>query len=365
MALRSELMSRGHEVRIITPLPRGYQGPRHDHTIFLGTSADVKYPFHTTAQVSINLKNDEIDRMLAREQFDIMHFHEPWVPLMSRQLLNRSKSVNVATFHAKLPENSMSKTIERAIIPYTKSLMKYLDGLTAVSDAAADYVRTLTSKPIEIIPNGIDLNIYKQPATGLEKPNGEPAKMILYIGRLERRKGVKYLLEAFRALAQADKDLQLYLAGDGPDRVKLEEFVRVHSISRVTFLGYVTEPQKIELLSRARLFCSPALYGESFGIVLLEAMAMGVVTVAGNNSGYSMVLKERGIISLVNPRETTEFARRMNLLLNDDEIRQLWQAWAKDYVKQFNYRDVAGQYEAAYRRIAKEKGAVLGQGLKK
>ncbi|MDB5164151.1 MAG: hypothetical protein JWS12_769 [Candidatus Saccharibacteria bacterium] len=343
IALQAGLEKRGHTAKIITPQPRA-SSEQHEnpHIIFIGGATDIKSPFHTTAQISAAPNNETIDTLLAREQFDLLHFHEPWVPMLSRQILSRCACPVVATFHAKLPESVMSKTIERVITPYTRSILKYLDGLSAVSEAAALYVRSLTQKPITIIPNGIDLQTYKLP------PKKHLGKTILYIGRLEKRKGVKYLLKAFELLTPKYPDATLIIAGDGPDRAKLEDYVRDKQIPHVTFKGFVSQAEKLKLMADADLFCSPALYGESFGIVLLEAMAMGIVTVAGNNPGYASVLREHGRISLINPKEIDEFASRLELLLTDQALRQLWQSWALDYVQQFNYEYVVKQYEDLY-----------------
>jgi phosphatidylinositol alpha-mannosyltransferase len=113
-------------------------------------------------------------------------------------------------------------------------------------------------------------------------------------------------------------------------------------------MGFVSEEVKLQLLAEADLFCSPAVYGESFGIVLLEAMAAGVVTVAGDNSGYASVMQELGAVSLVNPRDAPEFARRLRLLLNEQPLRKLWRDWAQKYVQQFSYDQIVQQYEDFY-----------------
>src|SRR5688572_9518907 len=107
LALQAELVKRGHVVKIITPLPLEQKSHTLPGTLFIGRATDVKSPFHTTAQLSASLDVQAIDRVLATEQFDILHFHEPWVPLVSMQILTRSQSKNVATFHAKLPETLM------------------------------------------------------------------------------------------------------------------------------------------------------------------------------------------------------------------------------------------------------------------
>lgn len=358
-AAQAEFIRRGHSAKIITPLPRGVEIEPPEGVIFMGNATQVK-SFHTTSQLSLSVSLEAVDEMLAKEQFDVLHFHEPWVPMVSLQILSRSRCANVATFHAKLPETMMTRTIERVITPYTKSIMRYLHGLSAVSDSAADYVRTLTEKPIAIIPNGVDLAMYQK--TGNRKQNKKQTaddgrqKTILYIGRLEKRKGLAFLLKAYQQLAQKHPEVELLIAGEGVDRAKLEKTVYDYDIPRVRFCGYVSPADKVRLLHTSDLFCSPARYGESFGIVLLEAMACGLVTVAGDNSGYAGVLKERGALSLVNPKDTNEFARRLELLLYDEEIRKLWRSWAVEYVKQFSYEAVVDQYEELYRQAINRRG---------
>ncbi len=343
------LIARGHEAKIITPGTRK-DGEKYseESVIFLGSGADIRTPMHTTASISVSVDPDEIDSMLAREQFDILHYHEPWIPVLSRQILSRSQSVNVATFHSKIPETIMSRTVAKVVTPYTKSVLKYLHGLTAVSDAAAEYVTSLTDEPITIIPNGIDLKRFQQKPHTTKLAGSKELKTIFYLGRLERRKGLKYLLQAYELLVREQNDVQLLIAGDGPDREKMEAFVMTLGLPNVTFLGFISDETKIELMRSADLFCSPAIYGESFGLVLLEAMACGTVTVAGNNSGYESVMQGLGKLSLVDPHDTAEFARRLSIMLNEDAVRLDWQKWSKDYVKQFDYPAIIDQYVDMY-----------------
>lgn len=357
LATHDELIKRGHVVKIITPLPRDAEVVDIPDVIFAGTSTDFRSPMHTTVQVSASYDTDKIDEMLMHEQFDILHFHEPWIPMISRQILLRSNSVNIATFHAKVPETLMSRTVVKVVTPYMKSVMKYLHHLTAVSDSAAEYAAALTDQPITIIPNGIDLDKYhKQVQTAKNKAaKAKAPKTILYIGRLEGRKGVKYLLQAYQLLTQEMEDVQLIIAGDGPNREKLELLAEDLKLPNVSFLGYISQELKVDLLGQADIYCSPAIYGESFGIVLLEAMATDTVIVAGNNSGYSDVMQELGAVSVVNPRDDVEFARRLKLLLENQPLRDLWQKWAAQYVQQFSYGHVVDQYESLYEDALKER----------
>lgn len=353
-ALQAELVNRGHEVLIITPRPRGFSklGRSSEGMVLIGTSADIKSPFQaTTAQISASVDLKAIEEMLEQHKFDVIHFHEPWVPMLSMQILAKSNCANVATFHAKLPETTLSKTVEKVITPYTKSILKSLDVSTAVSDAAAEYYTAISKRDPVIIPNGVDIKKYARPS---KKSDGD-AKTILFVGRLEKRKGVKYLLMAYSQLVKNDEKIKLIIAGDGPERKKLETYAREKHISGVEFLGYVSDEQKIELLRSCDVYCSPAVFGESFGIVLLEAMAAGAVVVAGNNPGYSAVMQGKGNLSIVNPKDTESFTRKLELLLSDQELRKLWLDWARDYIKQFDYKKITDKYEATYKEAINNK----------
>lgn len=357
-AMQKELNRRGYVAKILTPEPRELPDSlRTKDIIFVGSASDFKSPLHTTSQFSVTADMYGIEQILEEEQFDILHFHEPWVPMLSRQILSRSRSVNIATFHAKLPETMMSRTVVKVVTPYTRAVLRNLDELTAVSEAAAEYVCTLTDAPVTIIPNGIDLSFFKA-ARKSSHDSDRHTKRLLYIGRLEKRKGVNCLLEAYGLLSDSTEDVELVIAGDGPDREKLESLARDLELKNVTFLGYVSDHEKVRLLASADLFCAPALYGESFGIVLLEAMACGLVVVAGNNPGYASVLQELGSLSLVNPKDPAEFARRMDVMLHDEELRRLWRKWAKEYVKQFSYANIVDQYAEVYETAHKKHATI-------
>lgn len=351
MAQAAVLRERGHEVRVLTPRPRKHFDLPGDGVIFVGNSTKIKTPIKTSLELGISLNRDAVDDILAEENFDILHIHEPEVPILGSQIVAKAICPVVATFHAIYPETPMARTIETFRIPYSRSIFSKLNAMTAVSDAAAIFVRERTTQEIRIVPNGIDLDKY---AFKPERPHAG-RKMILYIGRLEKRKGVLHLLKAYQQLVQKDNNVELVIAGDGELRDSLETFVKDNKLPHVRFLGYIEEAEKLKLLHQATLFCSPALYGESFGIVLLEAMASGTVTVAGANPGYSSVLKDTGSLSLVDPRQTAEFARRLELLLNDQELRTAWLNWAETYVRQFDYHHVVDQYEALYKEVLKKK----------
>ena len=247
-------------------------------------------------------------------------------------------------FHSVVPETIMSRTVIKVVTPYAISILKYIDEFTAVSPAACGLINSISDKEVTIIPNGIELEKYFT-SDPLEKH--QQVKTILFIGRLEKRKGVKYLLQAYSRIMN-NNHYQLLIAGDGPDRERLESLAEDLGLINYRFLGYVDETTKIKLLKDADVFCSPAVYGESFGIVLLEAMATSTVIVAGNNSGYSQLLKDEGQLSIINPHDIGEFARKLELMANNQAVRALSKKWMAKYVKTFDYREIAKTYEKFY-----------------
>lgn len=345
LGLRDGLTAAGHQAWVITPQPRDYKGPKIPGIIMLGGSAPIR-AFHTYAQVSASVDTDKLEEALKAYKFDILHFHEPWVPMLSRQILTKSDSINIGTFHAAMSERRTSRTLERVITPYTKSLIKHLDILTAVSPVATNYIKSLTARKIYIIPNGINIEKYR-PAKP-HKPNNT-SKTIFYIGRLEKRKAVDQLMKAFQMIEQHDGNYGLKIAGDGPQKSELIELSKELKLKNVEFLGQIEEDEKIKLLQTSDVFCSPALYGESFGIVLLEAMAAGCVVVAGANAGYESVLSGTGQMSLTNPKDTKEFARKLMIMASNQSIRKVWLDWAEDEVKQYSYDNIVSKYLMLYK----------------
>lgn len=344
MALRDGIVARGHKAYIITPQPRTYKGPKVPGIIMVGGATPIKAS-KTYFDISVSVDVDKLEKILEEHNFDIIHFHEPAVPILSRQILSRSNAINIATFHAATPSLGRKRAIETVGLAYGKSILKYFDVLTAVSVPATGYVKSITKRKVYIIPNGIDLDKYKQG----ERQNLTGNKRILYIGRLEKRKAVKKLIEAFALLHHWHKNYQLDIIGDGPERTRLEDYVRQEKIGNVNFLGFVDEVQKIKLLQESDVFSSPAMYGESFGIVLLEAMASGCVVVCGNNPGYESVMTGSGQISIVNPKDTREFARRLLLMASDDGLRQHWFEWANSEVIKYDYLNIVDQYLKLYK----------------
>jgi len=339
------LQARGHDVQLITPRPQDYTGQAPEGMIFLGQSRRIRTPQHTTAEVSMITDGETVESVVAAQNFDVLHIHEPLIPILALQLLNRVNCPAVGTFHAALPDTFLAQVIAGSIGPYKRSVFKRLGVVTAVSEAATSYIKDdVDLDKVTFIPNGIEVEAFAEEAVR------EPLA-VLYVGRLEKRKGVRYLLSAFAQVQAALPEAQLWIAGDGPERAMLTARAKQLKLRQVKFLGAVPDSEKRRLLARCGLFVSPALYGESFGVVLLEAMAAGAPVVAGDNSGYQSVLTGTGRISLVDPRLRGEMARRMVLMLTDEPLRRAWRDWAAAEIGKYDFGPIVDSYERLYRQL--------------
>ncbi len=340
------LRKRGHKVSIITPKPRGHEDKKIPRgVVFVGGSTRIKTPSATSGDISISVDVDAVDAELSKG-YDVIHVHEPAIPLLARQILPRVDCLRVGTFHAALPGNTIGKTLVRTYRTYFKTVMPYIDVITAVTPAAIGYINgAVDPDDITYIPNGIMLDKMKSKNAEQRDKN-----MIFFIGRLEKRKGALYAIKAFEKVKERNPDAKLVIAGAGPLRESLEFYVERNDIEDVTFLGRITDKEKFHYMRTCGVYTSPALYGESFGIVLAEAMAFEAPTVAHQNEGYIWVLKETGRLSLVDVHDIKAYADRLQLMMEDDKLRATWQKWAKQYVKQFDYERVVDQYEALYKK---------------
>lgn len=301
--------------------------------------------------VSLLPKLKTIKRLFKDKKFDIVHVQFPYSPFMAQLVINAldSQTALVATSHVypahKVAEIG-SSLLKRV---YGKSLHR-IDCLLSVSPAAQSYAQTAFKKPSAVLSNVINLAIFKQ-----AKPKSNQKDHIVFVGRLVMRKGPLQLLKAFQILSQEKPQVHLTIAGDGPLKAKLVKFVKSHGLShRVTFLGYIHENDKPKLLASANIACFPSLYGESFGIVLIEAMAAGSgVVIGGDNKGYQSVLGAQPLL-LIEPKDTKNFANRLKLLLEDQGLAKQLHMWQIQEVARYDISVVGPKLIEIYRQaIAK------------
>ena len=289
--LYENLRLHGHDVRIISS-SHGLQRASEGDVIRLGKGFSV--PMNgSVGTVTVSPRYvGLVDEMLERERFDVLHFHEPFVPFLSLILLRRSRSVNIATFHA-YAGFSLSYEFGARVM---QGHARLLHGRIAVSAAARHFIDRYFPGDYKVIPNGVDVDRYRKAVPIARWQDG--TQNLLFVGRHEPRKGLLVLLKAYRILRKTGCHCRLLVVGSGPQEREARRYVMTRRLAGVEFLGRVSDAEKAQLFRTADVFVSPATGRESFGIVLLEAMAAGAPIVASDIHGYKGVVRrgEQGLL---------------------------------------------------------------------
>jgi phosphatidyl-myo-inositol alpha-mannosyltransferase len=347
--LYENLRLHGHDVRIISS-SHGLQRASEGDVIRLGKGFSV--PMNgSVGTITVSPRYVRlVDEMLDRERFDVLHFHEPFVPFLSLILLRRSRSVNIATFHA-YAGFSLSYEFGARVM---QGHARLLHGRIAVSAAARHFIDRFFPGDYKVIPNGVDVDRYQKAVPIARWQDG--TRNILFVGRHEPRKGLLVLLKAYRILRKTGCPCRLLVVGSGPQEREARRYVLTRRLTGVEFLGRVTDAEKEQLFRTADVFVSPATGRESFGIVLLEAMAAGAPVVASDIHGYKGVVRrgEQGL--LVPPGDSRELAAAVRRLVSDDDLRAEMSARGVIRAETFSWERITERVEAYYgfviRRLA-------------
>ena len=315
--LSKGLREHGHEVKIIAPL----SGPPPDLTDrnFLPIGRSVPVPTGgSTARISLSIWLEPTIKALLKEQdFDVIHLHEPLAPILPILILHLSKSLNIGTFHAF---HGSSKTYWLSKYLLRRSHAR-LDGKIAVSTPALNFVNRHFPADYTVIPNGIDFKRFNVETVPLLQLQDDKLN-ILFVGRLEKRKGLKYLLGAYSKIKWQYPKTRLVVVGPGNPEPELYRFIAERNIEDVIFIGGVSAEDLPRYYQIADIFCSPATSGESFGIVLLEAMAAGKPIIASYIEGYSSVMSHGKEGLLVTPKSEDALEESLATLISDPNLRQ-------------------------------------------
>jgi len=347
--LYENLRLRGHDVRVITA-SHGPQRSSEGDIIRLGVGFSVPINASVGTLTFSPRYLTQIDDMLERERFDVLHLHEPFVPFLSLFLLRESRSVNVATFHA-YAGFSPSYELGRRVMGGHASR---IHGRIAVSAAARHFIDRYFPGDYKVIPNGVDIARFATAVPIARWQDGTPN--VLFVGRHEPRKGLLDLLKAHRILRRTGYENRLLVVGSGPQEREARRYVAVRGLQGVEFLGKVSDAEKAQLYRTADVFVSPATGGESFGIVLLEAMAAGAPIVASDIHGYKGVVRRGREALLVPPHDPKELALAIGRLLDDPALRAGMSAAGRERAEAFSWPRVTAKVEDYYgfviRRLA-------------
>ena len=321
--LAESFRRQGHQVSIIAPSSQAVEKIPPDLIRISGFVVPVPYG-GTVARIGFSpWLLQRVRALLQREAFDVVHLHEPMIPTLPWAVSWQTPRVSpqaalVGTFHAYSESPSFPYNYAR---PLLCRVLNRLDECIAVSPAARDYVSTYFPGSYRVIPNGVDVALFGNSELPPVRQFSEGFNL-LFVGRLEPRKGFHYLMQAYARVKMALPQARLLVVGpytDG-DRLPYERELHRLQLRDVHFIGYVPEEELARYYQSSQVLCAPSTGFESFGMVLLEAMAAGTPIVASDIEGYRRVVNHQAEGLLVPPKDETALADALIHLLKHPEL---------------------------------------------
>jgi phosphatidylinositol alpha-mannosyltransferase len=353
LAVGSWLSHQGHEVRYITV---GEIAPGINNADSLGGSVGVNSHGRFTMPQLVSRKR--LKQYIESENFDVIHVQVPYSPLMGEQLvfLSPDDTAIIGTFHV-VPFKIPNKIGNWILGHYSQFSIKKFDKLFSVSKPAQAIARRDFGVESEISPNVFDYEKFHN-AIRLKKYDDSKVN-ILFLGRLSERKGCIILLKAVNQLVKAGLDqtkIRVIVAGSGELEDMLKAYVKQEGLDKcVEFLGFIDEKDKPSIYASSDISVFPSTAGESFGIVLIEAMACGRAAVlGGNNLGYSYVLSPQPDL-IFDTTDSSALASKLEELIKDKALRTRYARWGEKYAKKYDVEVVGKQLEDVYYKIVCEK----------
>ncbi len=345
------LGERGHLVKILAPQDRPEDPKDIAPEDFkpVGRSLPVRFN-RSTAHICFSLRaRGKIKKILHDEKFDILHLHEPLIPSASLLALLTSTVPVVATFHAFREKGSGAYALAG---PLLRRWSKRIHARIAVSEAALSFVSRYFPGEYEVIPNGYDNRLFTPAESPPWRKGSEP--LLLFVGREEPRKGLPVLLKAFNLVLRDKPEVILHIVGIDELSTRLKKDLSREAKERIILGGRINGEELADIYRRAWVVLAPSLGGESFGIILVEAMASGAPVVASDIPGYRGVLEGWG--RLVPPGRHEELASAINHIIEDRQLLEEMRARGLERAREFSWDRVVERVESLYCRVLEEKG---------
>lgn len=340
--LAEVFIERGHKVSVLAPASDGTELP--DFVVSAGRAVAIPYNGSVARLTFGPVSYARTRRWIAENDFDVLHIHEPNAPSLSMLAMKIAEGPIVATFHTSTTKSLVLSTFQGVLQPY----LEKISGRIAVSELARRWqVESLGSDAVEI-PNGVDVPAFAtaEPLPGYPRPG----KTVLFLGRYdEPRKGMAVLLGALPALVEKYPDLEVLVVGRGDEEKLLKEAGR-HA-RHLRLLGQVSDEEKASALRSVDVYCAPNLGGESFGIVLVEAMAAGAPVVASELDAFRRVLRDGTAGLLVPIGDSAALAKAIDTVLGDEDRRRALTDVASAVVAEYDWPVVAEQILRVYETV--------------
>jgi len=349
--LAAWLRGRGHEVLVIAPRTR--MQITQPGLIGVGTARSIGFQgSHFEISLASPMEIARVRRKLAVFGAEIVHLHTPWTPLVAWQVWHALGLPSVATFHATIPERDSASRGSALLFRAARYFMQRVETTIVPSTAPlAALERHAKGANIMVIPPAISLDDWR--LAGEKRPLLRTGDIsVLCLGRLEERKGIDTLLAAWASIMMLRPEVHLTIAGAGVLEGRVSAAAK-NSHGRITFIHQPDNATAQALAAKADLLIAPAEYGESFGLVLLEAMAAGAVPIAAANKGYATVMTGKGQNLLVPPGDAAALVASVTALADDADQRARFQTWGRDHAARYDIDEIGPEFEAVFQHALK------------
>ncbi|HEY2548977.1 MAG TPA: glycosyltransferase family 4 protein [Streptosporangiaceae bacterium] len=348
--LAEALMDLGHQVSVISPAEDDDQLPWY--VVPAGRAVPVPYNGSVARLAFGPLSANRVRRWIKEGSFDLLHVHEPAAPSLSLLACWIADGPIVATVHGANPRSRILHVMQPAL----QSALEKINARIAVSEAARTTLVEHLGGDAVLIPNGVSVRRYQKadPLPGWPGAGGA----IGFLGRMdEPRKGLPVLLKAFEQLAAERPGLRLLIAGRG-DQQEAASRLPAGLRDRLVMLGQVSDEDKVRVYHSVDVFCAPNTGGESFGLVLVEAMASGAPVVASDLDAFRAVLRGGAAGQLFANGDAADLARATGLLLDDPQRRAALSEAASAAVRAYDWPTVAREVVQVYETVLPGAGRV-------
>ncbi|WP_426592089.1 glycosyltransferase family 4 protein [Cellulomonas sp. McL0617] len=355
--LAEALIARGHSVSVLVPADDDTEIP--DYMTSAGRAIPVRYNGAVARMTFGPVTAARVRKWLAAGEFDVLHLHEPVTPSLGMLALWIADGPIVATFHTALIR---SRPLQMAYPLVRQSLEKISARIAVSEDARRTLVEHMGGDAV-VIPNGVYTQGFIDAAPDERWTGTRDAPTIAFLGRLdEARKGLPVLLDAVPRVLDAVPGARFLVAGrgeTGPDDVR--ELLGEKAAGAVEFLGGISDEEKARLLSSVDVYCAPQTGGESFGIVLVEAMSAGAAVVASDLGAFSRVLDDGAAGVLFTAGDSEDLARTLIRVLHDPALRASVTAHALEAVPQYDWSVVTDQVLTVYEMVVADRREPVGE----
>lgn len=351
--LAEALMAQGHDVSVLAPADEDTEIP--DFITSGGKALPIKYNGSVARLTFGPLAARRVRRWLKEGEFDILHLHEPMTPSLSMLALWNARGPIVGTFHTALIRSRALQFVFPLVRP---SLEKFSARIAVSEDARRTLIDHLGGDAI-VIPNGVYVEPFARAQSDERWVGSAEAPTIAFLGRLdEPRKGLHVLTDAIPHIVRQSPGARFLVAGRGDEGKALAIEKLGELAQHVEFLGGISDDEKAALLSSVDLYIAPQTGGESFGIVLVEAMSAGAVVVASNLGAFERVLDYGRAGFMFENGNGEDLARQVVHALNNPEERRLKAKNASEFVQQFDWSQVTSKVLTVYEMVLSASAAM-------